>query len=111
MNRADEVRAEAQRRSHRLSATASPTVGATEREPDPEPSRRPAQVVRTKPVKASVNFSPAEHAALVRWCADAAVATGRSRVAGSDVLRLLARRLILDEQLAGLVRDDLRREQ
>jgi hypothetical protein len=62
---------------------------------------------RTKPVRRSVDLSPAYHARLTQWCAEAAEIIGTSRVTGQDVIRALVARLLMDESLARRIRDDL----
>lgn len=62
---------------------------------------------RTKPVRRSVDLSPADHAKLTRWCAETADVIGTARVTGQDVIRALVARLLMDESLARRIRDDL----
>lgn len=63
--------------------------------------------VRTSPVRVTVDLPPAEHAALVRWCAEAAAETGRPRVSNQAVLRALVHRLSADPALAEQIRQDI----
>lgn len=69
-----------------------------------------AAAVQTKPVRSTVDLSPARHAALKRWSGEIAVEIGRSRVTTQDVLRALVVRLLTDEVLARKIRDDLRQD-
>ena len=62
---------------------------------------------RTKPVRRSVDLSPAYHAKLTQWCAETAEVIGTARVTGQDVIRALVARLLMDESLARRIRDDL----
>ncbi|MCA1821595.1 MAG: hypothetical protein ABR528_03855 [Pseudonocardiaceae bacterium] len=62
---------------------------------------------RTKPVRRSVDLSPAYHARLTQWCAEAAEIIGTPRVTGQDAIRALVARLLMDESLARRIRDDL----
>ncbi|MGH3766001.1 MAG: hypothetical protein ACRDS0_03270 [Pseudonocardiaceae bacterium] len=62
---------------------------------------------RTKPVRRSVDLSPAYHAELTQWCAETAAIIGTARVTGQDVIRALVARLLMDESLARRIRDDL----
>ena len=60
-----------------------------------------------KPVRATVDLSPSQHARLKAWCGETAVEFGRARVTTQDVLRALVDRLLRDEALAAAIRDDL----
>jgi hypothetical protein len=62
---------------------------------------------RTKPVRRSVDLSPAYHVKLTEWCAETADVIGTARVTGQDVIRALVARLLMDESLARRIRDDL----
>jgi hypothetical protein len=62
---------------------------------------------RTKPVRRSVDLSPAYHIKLTQWCAETADAIGTARVTGQDVIRALVARLLMDEGLARKIRADL----
>ena len=62
---------------------------------------------RTKPVRRSVDLSPAYHVKLTQWCAETADVIGTARVTGQDVIRALVARLLMDESLARRIRDDL----
>jgi hypothetical protein len=62
---------------------------------------------RTKPVRRSVDLSPAHHARLTQWCAETADMIGTARVTGQDVIRALVARLLMDEALAQRIRADL----
>lgn len=73
-----------------------------------EQRRLPAQ--RVRPVKMSLELAPELHAEFVRWCMDAARELGRGRVNSTEPLRVLVRRLLVDEALAAEVREALRRE-
>jgi hypothetical protein len=60
-----------------------------------------------KPVRRSVDLSPAYHAKLTQWCVETADVIGTARVTGQDVIRALVARLLMDESLARRIRDDL----
>ena len=62
---------------------------------------------RTKPIRRSVDLSPAHHARLTQWCAETADMIGTARVTGQDVIRALVARLLMDEALAERIRADL----
>ncbi len=66
-----------------------------------------AATARTKPVRRSVDLSPAYHIRLTQWCVEAADLIGAPRVTGQDVIRALVARLLMDESLARRIRDDL----
>lgn len=66
-----------------------------------------ADTGRTKPVRRSVDLSPAYHAKLTQWCVETADIIGTARVTGQDVIRALVARLLMDESLSRRIRDDL----
>ncbi|HEV7453278.1 MAG TPA: hypothetical protein VGO16_18235 [Pseudonocardiaceae bacterium] len=68
---------------------------------------RCADSARTKPVRRSVDLSPAHHTRLTQWCAETADMIGTARVTGQDVIRALVARLLMDEALAQRIRADL----
>jgi hypothetical protein len=80
---------------------------AAERRPsEPTASAAPAQ--RTpKPIRTTVDLPPGRHAALQRWCLDAAPQVGRPRVHGQQVMRALVARLLTDERLSRQIIADL----
>lgn len=55
--------------------------------------------VRVRPVRLTVDVTPADHAALARWCLDAAGELGLARVAGQELVRSLLRRALEDQTL------------
>lgn len=73
--------------------------------PDRAGRRRPA--VRTADVKFSVLLSPREHAELVRWCSEAAITLGRTRVPTTDAVKALVRLLVAEPTLADATLDEL----
>ena len=98
MSKADDMRAAAQRRRERR---AQPVA---ER---PMPAAAP---VRVRPVRRTVDLDPQAHRDLARWCDDAAVTLGATRVTGQDVLATLVARLLHDDELAQAVREDIAAE-
>ncbi|HEY2724763.1 MAG TPA: hypothetical protein VGI84_08760 [Pseudonocardiaceae bacterium] len=66
-----------------------------------------AESTRTKPIRRSVDLSPACHAKLNEWCAKTAEEIGAKRVTGQDVMRALVDRLLVDQSLARRIRADL----
>lgn len=70
-------------------------------------SVRSTASARTKPVRRSVDLSPAIHAQLTEWCAETAAQIGTTRVTGQAVLRALVARLLVDEGLSRRIRADL----
>jgi hypothetical protein len=71
------------------------------------PERSALRKLAAKPVRATVDLAPGQHAKLKAWCGETAVEFGRARVTTQDVLRALVDRLLRDEALAEAIRDDL----
>ncbi len=67
----------------------------------------PARAVRVRPVRLTVDVSPADHNALARWCLDAAGELGVPRVHGQELVRALLRRALTDRSLRDAVLDDV----
>lgn len=62
--------------------------------------RRPATPrVRTRPVRLTVDVSPADHAALARLALDAAAELGLARVHGQEIVRALIHRMLSEPDL------------
>ena len=61
-----------------------------------------------RPVRRTVDLSPARHDQLDEWQRETARELGRARVTGQDVLRTLVARLLTDETLARKIRAHLR---
>lgn len=101
----------AKAKAARLSAARGPAVfaDADGGEPTP-PAVRTPRAERTETVKTSLHLAPDLHRQLVSWCSEAARELGRSRVPGTEPLRVLVRRLLADEQLAAEVIEALRDE-
>lgn len=55
--------------------------------------------VRVRPVRLTVDVAPADHAALARWCLDAAAELGVARVHGQELIRALLQRALRDAEL------------
>lgn len=69
------------------------------------PGRAPA--VRTRPVRVTLDLSPADHASLARLCVELAGETGRTRVTTQDVLRILVRQAFVEGDVRALLADRL----
>lgn len=69
--------------------------------PPPAPMGRKLQ-----PVRSTMDLPPDEHAEFLRWAVDASQTIGRS-VQGQNVLRAMVRRLLVDEEFAAKIRQDL----
>lgn len=98
MSKAEEMRAAAQRRRERRA------------QPVTERAMPAAAPVRVKPVRRTVDLDPQAHRDLGRWCDDAALTLGATRITGQDVLATLVTRLLQNDELAQAVRDDLATE-
>jgi hypothetical protein len=124
---ADKLRAKAARLSGTSSAAAqpeppNPAPGSypppPQRQQDPtpapcpaEPARKPSgKVTRMKPVRMTLDLAPALHADFEDWTTRTSRELGRGRVVRADVLRVLVRQLLEDEDIQGRVKDVLRRE-
>lgn len=99
MSKADNIRQKAQRLGTESGETEQPTRAAS------------TQSVRAKPVRRTVDLSPAHHAELDAWCAETARQLGRARVTGQDVLRSLVAELLSDETTARKIRQRLAEDQ
>lgn len=86
---------------------ASRQVAQADTETTPAPSRG-APAPRSRPVRRTVDLSPADHDRLNEWQRETARQLGRTRITGEDVLRALVARLLTDDTLAGKIRTDLR---
>lgn len=99
MSRADELRERAAKIAQRHSAT--DTEATT-------PTPRGAAPPLHRPVRRTVDLSPARHDKLDEWQRETARELGRARITGQDVLNALVARLLTDETLARKIRADLR---
>jgi hypothetical protein len=99
-SKADQIKAKTQRIREAETSTNEDTPRASS-----------APKVRAKPVRRTVDLSPAHHAELDAWCAETARQLGRARVTGQDVLRTLVSQLLTDETLARKVRKALAEDQ
>ncbi len=61
-----------------------------------------------KPVRSTLDLSPARHRAFQQWLNESAVQLGRSRLTKQQVLDALVGRLLTDETLSRLILADLR---
>jgi len=103
VSRADEIRAQARA----LSAVVRPAEDAR----DGREHRHGVVAPLTRPVRRSVDLTPAQHAELVDWCVETARVLGKARISGQEVFRALVARLLTDEALARKLRADLRADQ
>jgi hypothetical protein len=77
---------------------------------DPRPPRvlrQAAQQVRTRPVRLTVDVSPADHAALAHLALDAAAQLGLARVHGQEIVRALIHRMLNEPDLQTRVLADI----
>lgn len=103
----------AQAKAARLASSRRPAVpadGDEEQPTTPPAGRVQPRAERTETVKTSLHLAPELHRQLVSWCNEAARELGRSRVPGTEPLRVLVRRLLTDDQLAAEVIEALRHE-
>lgn len=118
MSRADAAREKAVRlASMRHAATADPEApakpaasGAANVPERPRPAPAPRQAMRVKPVRMTLDLAPELHADFGQWTGQAARKTGRVKVNGSDVMRVLIRELLDNPELASTVLERLQRE-
>jgi hypothetical protein len=111
MSRADELKARALRRQERrqkVTPAVSTEPGDAQVEVRTEPARARTVDPLTKPVRQSVDLTPAEYRQLAEWRAAAAEEIGRAKVNSRDVFRALLARLLSDEELSRQIRTDLR---
>lgn len=110
MTKAEELAAKAARIRQQAEASKSAAASTTESrtsvptdlstsELSDGPSRREVKTpatpsVRVKPVRLTVDVSPADHAALLRWCLDAASDLGVARVSGQALIRAMLRQAL-----------------
>jgi hypothetical protein len=73
----------------------------------PRVIRQAAQQVRTRPVRLTVDVSPADHAALAHLALDAAAELGLARVHGQEIVRALIHRMLSEPDLQALVLADI----
>jgi hypothetical protein len=92
----------AQREARMMRAAA----GREELPPLPPPRRLP--MVRTRPVRTTVDMTPELHRLLKGWLLTAAADLDVTAVPLADVMRVLVRRLVEDDALAAVVLEDLR---
>lgn len=130
MSRAEDLAAKAARL--RAAQTPRPSTSQVVVEPEPvdesaEPTRAPQYVstsvpeglrtarvtrqatphVRTRPVRLTVDVSPADHAALARLALDAAADLGLARVHGQEIVRALIHRMFTEPDLQRRVLADV----
>lgn len=76
---------------------------AAEVEPEPAPRKGP-ELASNKPVRQTVDISPARHVALAQWRMETAVQLGRTRLSAQEVLSSLIGVLLTDETVARRLR-------
>lgn len=99
MSRSEELAAKAARLKQQQQDRDSRTSVPTE--------VRPPAEIRVRPVRLTLDVSPADHTALARWSLDASAELGRARVAGQELMRALLRRALADPELRRLVVEDI----
>jgi hypothetical protein len=80
---------------------------------DTDDKRQPTRststrATRSETVKTSLHLAPELHLQFTAWCLEAARELQRGRVNGSDVMRVLVRQLLADEELQNSVIEQLR---
>lgn len=70
-------------------------------------SRASTPQVRTRPVRLTVDVSPADHAALARLALEAAAELGLARVHGQEIVRALLHRMLGDPDLQRQIMTDI----
>jgi predicted dienelactone hydrolase len=113
LSAADKLKAKADRLKNQASQTPAPSVTAaagedTETSSLPERHLPSAAPVLAKPIRSTVDLSPARHRSLKAWSAETATEIGRARVTTQEVINALVHRMLTDETLARKIRDDLR---
>lgn len=73
----------------------------------PRALRQATQQVRTRPVRLTVDVSPADHAALAHLALDAAAELGLARVHGQEIVRALIHRMLSEPDLQTHVLADI----
>lgn len=101
--RADELREKAERLKARQTAAHEPVASTT--------SSAAAEPVLAKPVRVTLDLSPARHRDFQSWLNESAVRLGKARVTKQDALNALVGRLLTDDTLAKLILADLRENQ
>jgi DNA primase large subunit len=86
-------------------ATGHETPAASARQ---EHHDQAAEPVLAKPVRSTLDLSPATHRDLQAWLGESAVRLGRARVTKQDVLEALVKRLLRDETLTKMILADLK---
>ncbi|MDI5937932.1 MULTISPECIES: hypothetical protein [unclassified Micromonospora] len=104
MSKADELRAKAARVAARTTppARSAPTPAPVEHVPT-------VAAPLAKPVRSTVDLAPDQHRRLADWLTTAAVELGRARLTKQEVMAALVRRLLVDDELAGAIKQDLRK--
>ncbi len=96
-----------------------PKVSSTPEEATPQPAGAPvkpatrsssSRAARVKPVRMTLDLAPALHAEFEDWTTKTSRQAGRGRVVRADVLRVLVRELLKDEELQARVTDALNTE-
>jgi hypothetical protein len=62
---------------------------------------------RARPVRRTVDLSPARHAKLTEWCGQTAQELGVARVTGQQVISALVGRLLTDMTLMAKIKADI----
>lgn len=92
-------------------AAASQSRPVSSDDDERQPTRpAPTRAARSETVKTSLHIAPELHLQFTGWCLEAARELQRGRVNGSDVMRILVRRLLVDKELQKSVIEQLRSE-
>ena len=110
--KAQELAAKAKRLAERQQPPAAQDAGHTAPE-GAAPVRVPRSTAAVaaplaKPVRSTLDLSPAVHRDLQAWLNESAVRMGRARLTKQQVLEALVKRLLMDEALAKLILSDLK---
>jgi hypothetical protein len=109
MSRAEDIKAKAARLKEKQAttppaSTSVPTEISTSVHTDVSGLR---PVVRSKPVRLTVDISPADHAALGQLTLTAATTIGAARIPGQDIMRALLRHYLADPDLQQTILTDI----
>jgi hypothetical protein len=99
----------ARAKAARLAATSRPGPATSDDDERRQTRSALTRAARSETIKTSLHLAPELHLQFTAWCLEAARELQRGRVNGSDVMRILVRRLLVDEELQKSVIEQLRR--